>query len=86
MPSINDSLDFQRTPANAFVSPFSSAATAVLYSSITIPGADKSKGSCLACATQNLTNREIEDMLLQLIVPAPSSSIRSGLQDPPTLS
>jgi len=83
MPSISDSLDFQRTPANAFVSPFSAAAPAVLYSSITLPG---TSGPCLACALQNLTGREIEQALARLVTPAPASPVRPGLVAIPTLS
>lgn len=86
MPSIKDSLDFQRAPSSAFVSPFSSSAPAVLYSSITIPGMLAESNSCLSCAAQDLTSREIEEILQQLVVPAASSPVSVGLQGIPTIS
>lgn len=86
MPSINDSLDFQRAPSSAFISPFSASAPSVLYSSITIPGMQSEGGSCLACAAQDLTSLEIEEILQQLVVPAPTSSVPIGLQELPALS
>jgi len=84
MPSISDSLDFQRTPPNAFVSPFSDRSPAVFYSSITVPGSAASKGRCLTCALQDLSSETIEDILEQFAQPIPSTFVREGLRAYPT--